>query len=310
MKKNDKLIVILGVVILVTASVGVYVWTPGEGKEALMKSDELAYISGVLMHPPDAITVSDSCPFYPLIATPLAVHYNSNGEQEVMPLYIENIEDPSAAITKVESQIERLDDYRYMIDDSRTAEELSLDIAKEFWESSDAALLIEDDESGYNLGVIATPIASYLSIPVIVTDEVDSEVTEVLTGLGVKHTIVCGENLEGYGSVLEFKTVEEIVDAQIDLLMDKFGDINYLTLTNPVDAFPPKVLDSVEKHFGSSSEEWSFTIPNDYKYALIKIEASADEPLSFTIGADLEDIHPVLQEKEVTDGGPATPKRD
>ena len=310
MKKNDKLIVVLGVIILVTASVGVYVWTPGEGKENLMRSDELIYISGVLMHPPDAITVSDSCPFYPLIATPLAVHYDLNGEQEVIPLYIENIENPSEAVTKVKYQLDALGDNEYTIDGSKSAKEVSLEIAQNFWENSEAALLIEDNESGYNLGVIATPIASYLSIPVIVTDKVDSEVTEVLAALGVKHTIVCGENLEGYGDVLRFESVEEIVDAQIDLLMEKFGDINYLTLTNPADAFPPKVLDSVEKYFGPSSEEWSFTIPNGYKYALVRIESNTDERVSFTIGADLEDIHPALQKKEITDGGPAIPKRD
>ena len=310
MKKNDKLIVVLGVIILVTASVGVYVWTPGEGKENLMRSDELTYISGVLMHPPDAITVSDSCPFYPLIATPLAVHYDLNGEQEVIPLYIENIENPSEAVTKVKYQLDALGDNEYTIDGSKSAKEVSLEIAQNFWENSEAALLIEDNESGYNLGVIATPIASYLSIPVIVTDKVDSEVTEVLAALGVKHTIVCGENLEGYGDVLRFESVEEIVDAQIDLLMEKFGDINYLTLTNPADAFPPKVLDSVEKYFGPSSEEWSFTIPNGYKYALVRIESNTDERVSFTIGADLEDIHPALQKKEITDGGPAIPKRD
>jgi len=251
-----------------------------------------------------------TCPFCALVATPLAVHYDANGRQEVIPLYIENLDDPSTAITKVKRQLESLGNYEYTIDDSKTAKETSLDIAKEFWESSEAALLIEDNELGYYLGVIATPIASYLSIPVIVTDKVDSEVTAVLIDLGVKHTIVCGENLEGYGNVLEFSTVEEIVDAQIDLLMDKFGDINYLTLTNPVDAFPPKVLDSTEKYFGSSSEDWSFTIPDSYKYALVKIEANTDKPVSFTIGADLEDIHPVLQKEEITDGGPAIPKRD
>ncbi|MHA1355396.1 MAG: hypothetical protein ACTSR1_09520, partial [Candidatus Heimdallarchaeota archaeon] len=310
MKKNDKLIVVLGVLILVIASIGVYYWAPATTEGAKVDIEDLFNIKSEFAMKPEAITISDSRPFCALVATPLAVHYDANGRQEVIPLYIENLDDPSTAITKVKRQLESLGNYEYTIDDSKTAKETSLDIAKEFWESSEAALLIEDNELGYYLGVIATPIASYLSIPVIVTDKVDSEVTAVLIDLGVKHTIVCGENLEGYGNVLEFSTVEEIVDAQIDLLMDKFGDINYLTLTNPVDAFPPKVLDSTEKYFGSSSEDWSFTIPDSYKYALVKIEANTDKPVSFTIGADLEDIHPVLQKEEITDGGPAIPKRD
>jgi len=310
MKKNDKLVVILGVIILIIASIGIYNWAPGETEASYAEIEDFFGISGDFSSVPDAITVSDSCPFYPLITTSLAIHYGADGEQEVMPLYIKNSEDPSTAVTKVKYQLGMLGNNEYIIDGSKTAKEVSLDVVKEFWESSEAALLIEDSESGYNLGVIATPIASYLSTPVIITDKVDEEVTKVLSDLGVKHTIVCGENLEGYGNVLRFETVEEIVDAQIDLLMDKFGDINYLTLTNPADAFPPKVLDSVEKYFAPSSEEWSFTIPNGYKYALVKIEANTDEPVSFTIGADLEDIHPVLQGTEITDGGYAMPKRD
>ena len=80
-----------------------------------------------------------------------------------------------------------------------------------------------NNEEGYNIGLIATPIASYLSIPVIVTDEIDHEVRTVLSELNVKKTIICGENLEGYGEFLKFDTVEEIVDNTTMLLRDKFG---------------------------------------------------------------------------------------
>jgi len=310
MKKNDKIVVVLGVAILILASVGIYYYEPLDLDAMSVEISDFEDINGVFKNIPAAITVSDDDPFYPLIATPLAVHYDTNGEQEVIPLYIENLENPSNAVTRVKCQLGLSSTDEYITDGAKSAKEVSLEIAQSFWESSKAALLIEDSKPGYCLGVIATPIASYLSIPVIVTDKVDSEVTEFLTDLGVKNTIVCGENLEGYGNVLEFNTVEEIVDASIDLLMEKFGDINYITLTNPIDAFPPKVLDFVEKHFGPSSDEWSFTIPDDYKYALVKIEVNTDERVSFSIGADIKDLHPALQKKEITDGGPAIPKRD
>ena len=313
MKKNDKVIVVLGVVILVLASVGVYYYEPGQDGLSYAEAKDFENINGVmkeLKDLPTAITVSYTDPFYPLIATPLAVHYNSEGTKEAIPLYVENLENPSAAVTKVRSQLYTYNFNNYLIDDSKSAKEVSLEIAQNFWKNSEAAILIENTECGYSLGLIATPIASYLSIPVIVTDDIDYKVTEVLRSLDVKKTIVCGENLQGYGDTLKFNNVDEIVDAQIQILTKKFGDINYLTLTNPADAYTPEVLDSTEKYFGEKSEDWSFTIPKDYTYALVKIESNADMPISFTIGADLKDIHPVLQQQEMIDGGHAMGIRD
>jgi len=300
MKKNDKLIVIFGVVILVLASVGIYYWAPTETKEAVAQIEDFFDTTGVMKDVPTEIIVSDENPFYPLITTPVAVHYNSECEQEVIPLLIQNMSEPSTAVTKVEDQIGILGET--VIGGSLSAKDLSLDIAKKYWYGSEAALIIEDNQFGYELGVIATPIASYLSIPVIVTDEIDSNVIKVLNDLGVEKTLVCGENLEGIGKVLKFETVEEIVDVTIKILNEKFGakdsdyKINYITLTNPIDAWPPKVLDSKEFYFGpetvkskspirgstiaylmnmltgAGKVKWKFTIPDDYKYALIEFE--------------------------------------
>ena len=107
--------------------------------------------------------------------------------------------------------------------------------------------------------------------------------------LGVKRTLICGDNIEGYGDVLRFNTVEEIVDNTTKLLLEKFGDIDYITITNPIDAWLPEVLDSeewvFEDTFGTmattellqlitagNNELGTFKIPNDYKYALVKFK--------------------------------------
>jgi len=75
MRKNDKLVVALGVVILITASIGIYFWTPGETVAKAVEIEDVFSVSSVYSDEPDAVTVSDSCPFYALIATPLTVHY-------------------------------------------------------------------------------------------------------------------------------------------------------------------------------------------------------------------------------------------
>ena len=334
MRKNDKLIVIIGVVILLISSIGIFLWVPDTTGAQGAEIEDVYGVCGTLCDVPNSITVSDDCPFYALIATPLAVHYDAEGKQEIIPLYVRNFDNPSRAIDRVKyDQLKMLGHDECIIDGSESVKNVSLKIAQDYWESSDAALIIEDNESGYNLGVIATPLASYLGIPVIVTDKIDQDVMNVLSHLGVKYTIVCGENIEGFGNVLRFENVEEIVDAQIDLLMDKFGDIDYVTLTNPIDAWSPEVLDSEEFHIGpitlssgattqlvqavlkgGNTIIGSFTIPKDYKYALVKfdgINLNADDvdelgdSVSFQIGPNLPDIPSGLQEYELFVGSTA-----
>jgi len=336
MMKNDKIIVVLGVATLILASIGVYYWVPEKAAMQSVKTNDFIDITGDLTDMPDSITVSSSDPFYPLIATPLSVNYNEAGEQMVIPLYVMNFDNPSTAVTRLQDQLARSKNSE-MIKDDESAKNASLRIAKNYWDSSEGALIIEYNELGYDLGVIATPIASYLRIPVIITDEIDTDVTKVLNDLGVEKTIVCGKNLKGYGSVLKFNSVEEIVEATIVVFEQKLKhEIDYITLTNPVDAWSPKVLDSKEFTFGPTiiqtgsqsqlvralrgivsgkgSVTWSFTIPEDYKYALIKFEGinhdaenadSMGDAVVFTMGPNLEELPASLQKFETAPGSTA-----
>ncbi len=340
MKKNDKLVVLVGVIILILSSIGIYYWVPESVAASRGDIMDFIDISGELYDLPDAVTVSDCSPFYALVATPLAVHYNIDGEQEIMPLLIKNFDDSSRAVERaINDQIIR--NNILIIDGSKSAKNVSLEIAKEYWANSDAALIIENNEPGYNFGVIATPLASYLSIPVIVTDEIDQDVMKVFTKLGVENTIICGENIEGYGNFLKFDTVEDIVNVSIELLLEKFGDIDYLTITNPVDAWPPEVLDNeyiplgpVTMNTGATTEliksirgaaggiVGTFTIPKDYKYALVKFEGinlnteNVDllgDQVFFSCGPIGEEFPEELQKYEIiagSTGGGGIPVRD
>jgi len=336
MMKNDKIIVVVGIAILVLAAIGVYFWVPQKAELRTVNSNDFIDITGDLKDMPGSLTVSSSNPFYPLIATPLSVNYDEEGKQMVIPLYVMNFKDPSTAITRLQEQLLRSKTSETIKDDE-SPKNASLRLAATYWQHSEAALIIEEDEAGYALGVIATPLASYLSIPVIVTDEMDTDVTSVLNDLGVKKTIVCGRNIKGYGSVLKFNSVEEIVNASIVVVEKKLKqEINYITLTNPVDAWPPKVLDSKEFTFGptkvqtgsmsqlvataggaikgTSSVTWTFTIPEDYKYALIKFEGinhdaencdDMGDKATFMMGPNLPDEPASLQKFEIYPGNTA-----
>lgn len=294
MKKNDKLIVLLGVIILIVASIGIYYWEEKPEIGAASVKD-FVMICGEMSDMPDVATVSDSCPFYPLIATPLTINYDKDCEQYVAPLYVQNFDDPSDAVIEAKSMIgEAFDE---IIIRSGSPQNVSLGVAETYWKSSEAALLIKNDQHGYEIGVLAVPLASYLSIPVIVVDELDENVKAVLNDLGVKYSLICGD-IDEYEKAYMFEDVDDVVDFSIDIVREKFGDIDYITVTNPIDAWPPKVLDSVQFNFGPETiksgsmsqlvnsivgkapaqASWKFTIPKDYKYALIKFTGINHNP--------------------------------
>ena len=339
MKKNDKLVVLLGVIILVIASIGIYYGVPTEPEKIVSVADDFVKLTGVLSDElPTAIYVPDSNPFYAIVATPVAIHYDAECNQYVIPLLVQNLTNPSDPVVRAKEQIGIVSET--VFDDSMDAKEFSLFVADKYWESSKAALIIENNQSGYELGVLATPLASYLSIPVIVTDEMDQDVVEILNDLGVEYTMVCGDTLEGYGHVLKFEAPEQIVDVSMEIIEQKFKtadpsfDINYLTITNPIDAWPPKVLDrkeiflpertiksmSMSQIFntatglltGQTYTTWTFTIPEDYKYALIKFwgynhDAEDAETMgdgaNFNIGPNLPDLPAGQQKFELLAGG-------
>jgi len=323
MKKNDKIVVLLGVAILIIASIGIYVWTYDEAKTCFPSAKDLSQVCGVFSDEVDAVTVSDSNAFYSLIVTPLACHYYSDGAQFVAPLYVMNFDEPSSAVVRAREMIGSPSNE--LVVESGSSKYVSLKVIEDYWESSKAVILIEESQAGYNLGVLVAPLASYLSAPVIVTDKTDSDVTDVLRDLGVEYSLVCG-NIDGYGNTLKFDCADDVVNLSIDIVQNKFGEVGYITLTNPVDAWSPKVLDSTSFTLGpktipsgastrlaqallkgGANVLGTFEIPNDYKYALIKFEGinldSEDvdnfgDSANFKAGADLPDIPVPLQSYE------------
>ena len=236
---------------------------------------------------PKGLVVPDSNPYYALMATPIAIHYNQENTQEVIPLLINNATNPSTAIDKT---LTNLGITPTVIHDTHSLKDTSLALAEQYWEHTTRALLIEPTQDSYTLAVNALPLASYFSMPVILTNSLDDDVTTTLKNLGVQHTMVIG-NIKGYKDTLALTNIHEIMNITIDTVTEKFGDITYITLTNPQDAWLPEVLDTTTVTIGPEQlrtraltflpfgllrytgvQIGSFMIPDDYKYALVKFE--------------------------------------
>ena len=293
MNKNDTIILTVGVVILILASVGIYFWNPQQTLAGEAHLEDLFNMYGVFSEDqPIAISVSDSNPFYAFIATPLAVNYHPDGTQHVKPLLVVNDNEPSSAVIKLYNQLDIQSDNLHIPSKTSTSvKECSLTVAQTYWDHSDCVLIIQNTEEGYSLGVAAVPLASYLGMPVIVVDEIDQEVRTVLQDLGVKYSLVCGD-INGYGDSVIFHSLDEIITTVIDLVNQKFEDLQYITLTNPRDAWPPKILNTtivlsesgnlkggncfpshiIDFLMYGAGQTFTFNIPMNYKYALVKLD--------------------------------------
>jgi len=113
-------------------------------------------------------------------------------------------------------------------------EEISLGVAETFWESSRGAIIMGTGNESYSRSLPGIVLASYLDIPVIITDGLDQGARETLKCLGVKYTIVFDDS-RGYGRTIRFMDLESIEDIVMQLLEDKLGGVSYVTLTNPCD---------------------------------------------------------------------------
>ncbi len=133
--KNDKIIVVVGIAILILAAIGVYFWVPQKAEMQSVNTNDFIDITGDLKDMPDSITVSSSDPFYPLIATPLSVNYDETGDQMVIPLYVMNFDDPSTAITRLQDQLARSKNGETIKDDE-SPKNASLRIATHYWTHS------------------------------------------------------------------------------------------------------------------------------------------------------------------------------
>jgi hypothetical protein len=314
MDKKEKIFAFAIVTLLVLTGVWAIFFTTLETKKAL-ETGELDVVmlintNSTRKNEALALVASDSSPYYSLIATPIAVHYAKNAKRDVTPLLVVNKEQPSTAVTNFlalygNPNITAIGDVgdengylgaskiKYTIDEENL-KETSLKAARYFWNTSDGALIIKEDREGYNLGVAATVLASYLNIPVIVTDSMDSAVAITLDKLKVKYTLVAG-NIGGYRATKHFFDIDSITKITTQIIKERLGEeVSYITLANPMDTYKLEVLDTKSYHFsgkisdsgapsypgaapiGADGPSHIFGIPTDYQHANVKVDIKMD----------------------------------
>ncbi|MEW6070744.1 MAG: hypothetical protein AB1485_09020, partial [Candidatus Thermoplasmatota archaeon] len=320
MKKGTKKIIAI-VLALVIIGVAAWAFWPKAYEKGVASIDDLLGSTSARRVENVPVLVSAREPYLALIATPVTLYYDGK-TQKASPLLVVCPEEPSRAVirflnmygdfrvatlgdvattlTSYERDWEKDNPTTVTVDNldmnfTGSLKDISLNVARHFWGRSDGVIIVEPNQDSYNKAVVVIPFASYLNIPVIITDKMDDSVANVLRGLGVKYSVVCqGErNIQGYGKTKRFVTVEEAQNWMIEIVRERLGsEVNYITMANPMDIYKKEVTESfvavsepgtiphspVLAYPGRPElgEGPSFPVSIPYKYANIKIDLRMD----------------------------------
>jgi len=224
----------------------------------------------------EVIITSDLNPFYSIIATPVACWYDiapgSTVPYGLKPLLIgvngnlDNSQDRFLSYFGSDSLLLIGDVDKEGTKFTGSPAEISLEILSSEYERTAGVLVVPETEIGYELGIAAAPLASYLNIPIIVVD--DSTNYEVLRNelekVNVEYCITVGPNSKSIAEKIGQKAVlledsDSIAENVLTVIKDRFGKIDYITMTNPSDVIPPYVVNSEVDTFEADVENVKIT---------------------------------------------------
>jgi hypothetical protein len=209
----------------------------------------------------DLILSSEKNPFYSILGTSLACQYNDTTQFLKPMLLVENN-------TLSQKQIEFISAYQSVkkilsIGFSPTTHKsttilgsppsISQKIAKTYFKQSDETLILPYNQTitAYTQSLMASPLSSYLHIPILLyntTQQNHQEIIETLNQLNTKKIYLVGDInpslfQNNYNCIL-LKNKSIIQDYLLSIIKNKFHSLDYITLTNPADTLPLSTLNS------------------------------------------------------------------
>ena len=143
-----------------------------------------------------------------------------------------------------------------------TPSDISIDLASYVFSQTDSILIIPNDLNYYQLSVTAGPLASYLNIPITIFDNNSAEINQLCQLLEVNNAITIGNinvDLENI-TITNLENISDIQHYVVSTIKEKFGEINYITLTNPIDYISPYTINSQESEFNDHVSSVKITI--------------------------------------------------
>ncbi len=199
-----------------------------------------------------AIIVPDTDPYYALIATSLACHYNAT-TNILLPLFVthnRNLTDAAYRLLTTllhGTPVLSLGDHVNHLNASNllgTPATVSCTAARLLYTTAPTLLIAPT--TNYTLALTATPLTSYLNCPLLLYDNNTPDLQTTIDHLHTHTTILIGNlTLPLHNTTItHLTTPDDIQTAILHNITTLFGHITYLTLTNPADATPPTITNT------------------------------------------------------------------
>ncbi len=205
--------------------------------------------------PYSIILVSDDDPFFGIIGASIACSYRDN-EWILKPLLI--VDD---SLTEGETRFidrfdvdkpllvigEHIDTNLPVVEMMGSPADASIEITYLLYEESQEVLILPYDS--YKLSLVASPLASYLGIPILVYDDNDDDINQLLLYLKTCTAYVVGDISPQISSTItqvHLRDTRGIQEVILGVIKQRFRGINYITLTNPLDVKPTIVINTTK----------------------------------------------------------------
>ncbi len=228
-------------------------------KEYNLSSHEISLFSSLRKIIEDVIIIPDTNPFFGLIGSYIACWYNiDNNSTGLLPLLVKHnqkltdnqeifldqyLETNDKKLLVIGEELDCKYDTIELLGSPPT---VAINAATHVFTQASSVLIIPyDTEDAYELSLMASPLASYLDIPVLIYDNNQIELQTVCNALNVTNVYVIGDIQLAFPNITitSLETKEAIQNTIITTIKNQFNGIDYITLTNPSDTVPPYIID-------------------------------------------------------------------
>ena len=302
-------IITLPIIILLIFSYVIHAEYLTPDKEDMPIAETISFFASIRQSTEEVIVISDNDPFFGIIGASMACWYDPSNVSGIKPLLVQN----NGELT--DHQLVFLDHYLNMEDKKilvlgkhlnttyHTTEllgspsEVAVEATRHtFVESSTVMIIPYGTDDAYKLSLMASPLASYLNIPVLIYDENENELQEICNNLNVHNGYLIGDislDLPDI-DIIKLENEDEIQNVVLTTINEKFGEINYVTMTNPSDVISPYVINTSETRFTDHITNTKLTFLG--KAIDIKGEGTKNYAISVPHGVNRIQIHANITE--------------
>ncbi len=225
----------------------------------------LSTLVSIRKYTEDAIIIPDNNPFFGIIGSYIACWYDiDNNSTGLIPLLVQHdgklTEHQEIFLDQyLETNNKKLLVFGEELNSKYNKTEIlgsppsvaTITSTHVFTQASTVLIIPYDTEDAYELSLIASPLASYLNIPILIYNDNQIEILNVCKILNTTKAYVIGElqltlpNIK----IIKLETKEAIQNAVITTIKEQFQYLNYITITNPSDTIPSSIIKTYETTF-------------------------------------------------------------